>query len=292
MARHSKVEVAAVNVRIPATHKRDYPALVERLATLKRGIKVYGDSFVAISYYDRVNNIGIFSKYTEIDIDGEWFDLEDFDTAAPEKIDEINIPGSLRPNHFRFYFLLDEAQHIIPFELYSESKGLSANSVEKFFRSACAWPEIQAEFGRVQADIIKDYADVEALLGADHLREVKLIVRRPNTDDLGDDLAAVIEERLKKQKADEYEESIKSRTNDLAPDERTRKLASVAAENGLVRTRSIINGVMVPRDSSKTPLIEVTKYSPDESELNVFRHLAAAISARVLAARKAVRGEQ
>ena len=34
----------------------------------------------------------MFSKYSEIDIDGDWFDLEDFGPAGPDKIDEVSIP--------------------------------------------------------------------------------------------------------------------------------------------------------------------------------------------------------
>ena len=290
MARNPKLEVAALNIRIPEDKDRDYDALISRIVGLKRGVRVYGDTYVALSWYDPEQRIGVVSKYTEIDLGGEWFDIEEFDTAAPEKIDEINIPGTLKPNHARFYFSVNEDIHVLAFETYSESKGLSASAFEKYMKQILLSPPIRDEFGLVEADLIKDYQEVENLLSLDNLKEVKITIRMPNPDDVGDALARVIEERLKEQNADEYVELLRSKdSGSLNPNDRTRKLASVAAENGQVQTRNIENGVMVTKDSSASPLIEVSTYGAEDSEFVMFRGVIRKLFGRVIEARARAR---
>src|SRR5688572_9278900 len=147
MARDPKIEVGALNLRIPETHNRDYRALVEKLTGLRRGVRVYGDSYVAIQLFvPEEDNLGLIAKYTEIDIDGDWFDLDDFDAATPERLDEIKIPEALRPNLAQFYFQLFPAEHILVVASYAESKSLSTRSMLKYFKEALTWPEITEEF--------------------------------------------------------------------------------------------------------------------------------------------------
>lgn len=289
MARSPKLEVAAVNVRIPETHDRDYAALLQSLADLRRGVRVYGDSYLAISNFDSEKNVGVFSKYTEIDIDGDWFDLDDFDTAGPEKIDEINIPESLKPNHSQFFFELSPELHVIAFSSYSSSKGLSSRSVERYFAEALRWGEVADKFGKVESDIVKSYGEVDRILELPELKQLHLIIRRPNSDDIGRSLADIIEERLREQNADQYEESLTATgASDLDPNERTKKLAHVAAENGQVHAKSIVNGVLVPQNTEESPLTEHTIYDPDLGELPVFQGLAKTIFAKIEEARKAL----
>jgi hypothetical protein len=107
------------------------------------------------------------------------------------------------------------------------------------------------------------------------IKEVRLLIRRPNPDDVDDDLAEVIERRLRQQKADQYEESLKvSGKQSIKPNSRTKKLAAVAAENGDVAVKSLVNGVMVTHHATSTPLKEVEKYPSDEATQPRFIALA------------------
>lgn len=286
MARDPKIEVSAVNIRIPESHERDYGGLLALIASLQRGVRVYGETYLAISFYDPAENIGVISKYTEIDIDGEWFDLDDFDTATPERVGEIKIPESLKPNHSQFLFSLDADLHVVAFSTYADSKGLSSRSVEKYFKEILLADEVAARFGRVEADIVKSYEAVERILSLPDLKELRLIIRRPNSDDIGGGLARVIEERLREQNADEYEEILKAKgQNSLEPNKRTEDLAVVAAENGQVRGKSLVNGVMTEADTTDRPLTEGTTYKPDQPELAMFRVIAAKVYQQITRAR-------
>lgn len=265
MPRPSKIEVSAINIRIQADRPREYGRLIEAIYSKRVAVKVYGDSFVAITQFNIESGMGVFSKYSEIDIDGDWFDIEDFGPADPEKIHEVSIPETLRPNLSAFYFELDKENHIISFETYSDSKGLSSRSVERYFKEALATAEIIQEFGRVEADIVKSYGEVERIINLPDLKELKIVIRRPNPDDVSGDLATLIEERLREQNGEEYEEVTRSKDGDgLKPNERTRKLAIVGAENGEVSGKSIVNGVRVPHTTKEKPEKIVDTYYKDE----------------------------
>ncbi|MGI4767510.1 MAG: DUF4747 family protein [Janthinobacterium lividum] len=224
------------------------------------------------------------SKYTEIDIDGEWFDLDDFDRAQPEKLDDISIPSNLKPNHAAFYFKLSEGLHTIVFETYSESKSLSAASFEKYFKEVLRIKEVRQLFGRVEADIIKDYTAVDKILELPDLKELQIVIRRPNSDDIDDKLARVIERRLSEQDGDEYQEILKARgKHNLKPNERTKKLAGVAADNGQVHAKSIVNGVMTTQDTLSVPLTETTTFKASlvDSSLQIFTDVAEKLLSRI-----------
>ena len=290
MARPSKVEVSAVNIRISADQNRDYPALLAKLAELKAGVRVYGDTYVAVTYFDPDGTLGVISKYSEIDVDGDWFDVEYFDIASEEDVKQINIPEHLRPNFSQFYLQLNPELHVIAFEVYSESKGLSSRSVQKYFDEILCRTEIRDQFGFVEADVIKSYGEVDRILSLPRLKELRFIIRRPNSDDISGDLASAIEERLREQNAEEYEESIKSKSdNGLSPNERSKKLAAVAAENGQLSAKSIVNGVTVSHDTTETPLKEVETFNRDERDARkVFLQLANAIFRRIKSQRNVV----
>ena len=291
MARDPKIEVSAVNIRIPESHERDYSGLLNLLASLQRGVRVYGETYLAISLYNAEENIGIISKYTEIDIDGEWFDLDDFDTASPERVGEIKIPESLKPNHSQFYFSLDVDLHVVAFSTYAESKGLSSRSVERYFKEILSADEVTEKYGRVASDIVKSYGAVESILTLPDLKELRIVIRRPNTDDIGGGLAKIIEERLRAQNADEYEEILKAKgSNNLEPNKRTADLAFVAAENGQVKGKSLVNGVMTDADTTDRPLTEGTTYKPDQPELAVFRIIANKVFEQISKARASLNG--
>ena len=123
------------------------------------------------------------------------------------------------------------------------------------------------------------------------LKELRLTIRRPNTDDVSGDLASEFEERLRCQNAEEYQESIKSKDSDgLKPDDRTKKLAVVAAENGEVSARSVVNGAIKEQNTSESPLKEAETFKADEdSPYPVFRRVAARIIELIRAQREAVK---
>lgn len=283
MPRPSKIEVSAINLRIPSDRSRNYAELINRILNLRRGVRIHGENYVALTEFNESTGVGVFSKYSEIDLDKDWFDIEDFGTATPESLSEIRIPEHLKPNLSAFYFELDESLHVVAFETYSDSKSLSGRSVEKYFREVLTDPEILSEFGRVEADLVKDYGKVEQLLALPQLKSLEIVIRLPNPIDISGSLAERIEERLREQNAEEYREELKSKDEDgLQPNERTRQLAFVAAENGDVVARSLVNGVITTQVTDENPLKEVDTYNSETaSSQQVFKRLATRILQRI-----------
>lgn len=265
MARLAKIEVSAINIRIPADKTRNYLHLINYIFLMRKAVKVYGNSFVAITSFDISTGWGIISKYSEIDVDGDWFDTDDFGHATPEKVGEFSIPETLRPNYSAFYFNFYEDLHLMVFETYSESKALSSRSIERYFQQIVTDRSLHDLFGRVEVDIVKSFGEIERILSLPRLKELRITIRRPNPDDLSGDLAEEIERRLREQNAEEYEEITRSKDDDgLAPNERTKRLASVGAENGEVSGKSIVNGVQVTHTTSEKPEKIVDTYSKDD----------------------------
>ncbi len=290
MARDSKLQVAAINIRIPGNRTRDYAALLERLAKLKKAVRVFGDTAVAIQWFDAKSGLGAFSKFTEINIDGDWFDIDEFEEAKPEIVGEIQIPKNLRPNYSAFYFQLDSDLHVVAFETYSLSKSLSTRAVRIYFDQACLNANIVEQFGRIQIDIVSDFEDAERLLNLPDIREIDFVIRRPNADDIGEALAAAIEERLAEQNADEYRETIKSSGHGggIKPNARSKRLGAIAAENGVMRVTNLTNGVITPHSTEPAPLSEGTKYKQGLNDVrDLFIDLAKKIFATIKSARQA-----
>lgn len=284
MARY-KHEVAAINIRIPADKERNYTDLINKLASLKRSVNVRGTTHLAINYYDEKQNIGVISKFDEIESDGDWFDVETFQKALDEDLAENMLTNKFRPNHHRFFFSLDEKLHVVTFSTYGGKKPLSVDAVEKYFRAALRWKEISGTFGKVEADIVKDHAGVRRLLSLENIKEISITIKPPNSDDVGPSLAAIMESRLHKQNAKTYIETwIAEPKETLTLDEETKALGQVAAENGEVEVKNMEDGLVVKYTTNDMTLREQAKFS-DASELGMFRTLAKKILQAIQIAR-------
>lgn len=290
MGRPAKLEVSAINIRIPSDRNRDYAALISHIKSLKLGIKVLGDTCVALTHFNEQDGTGTFSKYSEIDIDGKWFNIDDFNIADQEDVEKVQIPSHLRPNYSAFRFSLSEELHVIAFETYADSKSVSARSIERFFREVLDLDNIQSVYGYVEADVVRSYVEVDKLVNLPDLRELRIIIRRPNSDDVSSDLAAEIEQSLKEQHGEEYEQTIRSKNGDgLVPSPKTKRLSRIAAENGQVVAKSITNGVLMEHNSDEKPLKEVTTYNTDvDNPTSVFSNLAQSLFSQIKASRQSI----
>jgi hypothetical protein len=272
MARRAKLEVAIVNIRIPKEKDRDYTALFDQIFALKRGFRVYSDQYLALTEFQSEERIGVFSKYTDIETDGDWFDVETFHKASPEEVDSVSIPQNLRPNLSSFDFMLSVKRHVVVFETYSGSRSLSPNYVEKYLKFIVQHPKVKERFGVVEVDIIKDTVEVDRILGMESLKELKLTIRRPNTDGWDPSVAAMVEQRLAEQNLSQIEETLTATAeNNLTPNQRTKNLAYVAAENGSVRGKAIVDGLTINVDSASKPLkLSESYFSDDTPTKNIF----------------------
>lgn len=292
MARRAKLEVSSINVRISADFARDYSGLFTRAVQIRAAAKVASDKYVAITSYEPSTGFGVISRYSEIDVDGDWFDVDNFGVANPDTLEDVNIPTQLRPNLSTFEFFVEPDMHVMVFESYSASKGLTPPMLQKALRSIFERADLASEFGRIEVDTIKNPDQIKDILNLENLRELKITIRRPNPDDLPDDLAAEIEDVLRREKAEELERTIRSKNDSgLEPSEHTRKLALVAADNGKVEAKARKDGVMGQHSSHAYPLKIADTYNSEETSSTwVFKGLCHRMLDKVRSVRASVRG--
>jgi hypothetical protein len=120
MARQRKVSVSAINVRIHPHDDARYLNLFHAAFELRRSIRVRGDTHFALSYLDssEINETGDIhgrlARFTNIDPDLPWFDFDRLDEADEDRLQEIRIPDTLKPNHTAFSFIFNVKSHVFP----------------------------------------------------------------------------------------------------------------------------------------------------------------------------------
>lgn len=219
---------------------------------------------MALTNFNPKTGAGILSKFSILDLRGEWFDENGFGPAEERDIESISIPEHLRPNLIAKPVQLSENDHLLAVMTYSEGKSISPAQVHKYFKSILGLSEIVDRFGVVEVDLFKDSEEIEALMNIETLKEVKVIIRRPNH--IYDDLAKEIEDSLRQEHADELQRTIISRDDDfLTPGAPTRALGLLAAENGKVSIKYEDDGAIIRSDSDMKPLVKTVVTGDSEA---------------------------
>lgn len=273
MGRKQKFQAVVVSVRIPDDKDRNYPALLKKIYELKKSVQVYPGIGMALTSFNESSSQGTVSKFSIIDADGDWFDESGFGPASEEDLKKISIPGNLKPNLISKPLYLNKEDHLIAILTYSVGKSISPIQVEKFFRTVVSLPEIINDFGAVQIDLFKDSDEIEALLNIKTLKEIKIVVSRPNHIMAG--VAKEIEEALKAENADELTRTIKSKDKDyLDPGPHTQALGLLAAENGSMSVKFEDEGATVTSNSESKPLVKtIISDDPETTEIGIFQKM-------------------
>lgn len=273
MARKQKFQAVVLSVRIPDDKERNYPRLLKKIFDLRKSAQVYPGVGMALTSFDEKTRQGTISKFSIIEVDGEWFDERGFGPASEDDLKKISIPENLRPNLVSKPLYLDEKDHLISVMTYSAGKSISPTQIEKFFRAVVSLPQVVEEYGAVQIDLFKDAEQIEALLKLSTLKELKITISRPNH--IPEGVIREIEESLKAENADEMTRTIKSKDKDfLKPSQHTQALGVLAAENGSVSVKYEEDGATLAANSENKPLIKtVVSDDPEVTEIGVFQRM-------------------
>jgi hypothetical protein len=292
MARPRKLSVSGLNVRIVDPNRRDYPELFRLILRTKIPVGVRGSDHLLLTQFGpdpsaEIPYTGILAKFTEIDFEAGWFDLDNLNKAEPDAIDQINIPAHLRPNYQAFYVNLFPESHLLVFETYSEGDSLGPTSVERWMTAVLKNRAVQRAFGNVEVTLVPDMAVLDQILDAP-LRRLEMRIERTNPDDY--DLATFerIEARLRANNARREEVVLVPDAGEhLTPDGETRELARVAAENGHVSALIDTPAGVRPRSTKGKPLAVQETYDREEvSTGTVFDRLSLEFVRRVLRTRR------
>lgn len=256
MAREKRIAIAAINIRIHPNHNADlYLDLFKRAYRLQKSVKVFGDQHLKFSSMKiKDGNLeGTIARFTEIDEGSSWYDTES-DTLVDEQDNTPDL-GSLRPNFSGFNYVFFPQKHLFVFEVYSDSKSLSPNIVEKFLKGLFNEGDIEDRFGVVDTNIFPKVDQLRKIFTMEVISSLDMEIVRPNPDDL-EDAESEFFRRLTAQRASKIETKLVAiKGQSIKPDDETKVFAKVAAKNGVVVAKG--------RDSNGLPIMESTESNPE-----------------------------
>jgi len=200
--------------------------------------------------------LGTIARFTEISSDLPWFNSEKMDVADEDDVKTINIPEGLKPNYVAFYFYFDLASHTLVFEQKLGSLTVSPHIMSRYIGKLMADSRLTQKYGPIETTLISDVKALRDIINIPKLRELRILIQRPNPDDW-DDFDADIEKRLKEMNATSVELTYKTDRNEsLKPDRSTLQLAESATRNGKVESKGFNdNNVPISQSSDEHPLL-------------------------------------
>lgn len=290
MARKQRYEAVVLSVRIPEDKPRNYAALFSLVFSLRKSVRVFRDTGMALTSFDPKSGSGTISKFGIIDAEADWFDERGFGPATEADLARISIPDNLRPNLISKPFYLNATDHLVAVMTYSYGKGLTPPQVERFFKSIFATDEVMAKFGLVEVDLFKDSKNVSELLALKTIKEIRVKLRRPNHLPAG--LVREIEHTMSSQNIDELEQVLKSKDDDyIVPSEMTKALAHMSSENGGFGVKYVKDDAVVAGNTVSKPLVEkVITDDPEVTETGIFGRMRETLFAAVRRNRERVDG--
>ncbi|CAE6951011.1 MULTISPECIES: DUF4747 family protein [Vibrio] len=267
-----KLSYSALNI---VTHPHSQQTYIELFFTLKKQsapVKLRGDTYatvIHISYFDKQNKssspvLGEIVKYTNIDKDADWYDINSQDIASDEDLEKIkDIPDHLKPNMSKFSFIFYPDTHLLVFESLYDGQTFSAHYAKSLFESLFASPSIANKFGNVEVTIVPETDTIDSFLSLSGLKCLRMVTNRPNPDQLSK-TEGKIKSRLAKINAISEERILKAdREAELLLDEITKLEAKVAAKNGEVEfKRKNESGHIEVFSTKEHPLKEDNFYNP------------------------------
>lgn len=280
MARKRRSVVAALNVRIHPHGSGRYIALFNDAFRLKRPLHYWSDQQLLITAVEPPGEQGtlegVLGRFTEIDFNAKWFNVQTFDEADDTEVRRIQIPPGLKPNYTSFFFSFFTPKHTFVFQTESQGARLSPKLTRDWLFGLLNDARLRQRYGTVEVDVVSDKETIRQIFAIEHLRTVTVEVKRPNSDDLGD-YEEEFERRLTEQNARKLTQKLDAIPgHDLKPGDEFRKLAALAIKNGKVEAEGKnAQGLPVHVSSVKHPHLEQIRYDPDAlSEKQAYRKAA------------------
>ncbi len=296
MSRPKKITLNAINITVHPHTPAHYSKLWSALFDLRRYVAIGRDQGLMIGAIERIDPkkpeagyMGLLFRFTIIDKNKGWFDLESGEEADSDTIKrEVRIPDKLRPNLSTFHYRLFPKSHRLVIENKNDNgDSLGAAAVEKMITHLAADPKISKAFENIDATMEQSEERINDILTGKVLKRLIITVKRPNPDDdSDDDEREVLGELL--------EEKVRTKTIELSaltgqsikPNKRTKRFARVASSNGKVQAiEETIDGKRVPVSSKSHPRTDQFSYSEKQQTrsdafLEAARQFVASITKR------------
>jgi len=277
MARLKSIKLSALNITLHPHKPADYVDLWGRLFDLRKYVDIGRDQAAMIGALEPAipdeplaGYVGLIYRFTVIDVNKGWFDLESGEEADQATVrKEIRIPPNLRPNLSTFMYRFFPRSHRLVVE-HKNALGetLSPKSVEKMLDHLTADARIQDRFKSIDVTMEQSKEVIEDIITGRVLKRLTITVKRPNPDDDSDDDEKIVLGEM-------IREDVRTKVVDLQsmpgkgikPSERTKSFVRVAASNGKVEaTTETTDGKRVPVSSREHPRVEPVYYNPNKQD--------------------------
>ncbi|HBW4556514.1 TPA: DUF4747 family protein [Klebsiella pneumoniae] len=272
MARTKKLTYGAVNITKHPHSPEKYVELFRMARKNSENINLRGDSYATLSFFypykkgQSANEPfeGEVLKFTDIDVEGDWFNIVKKDVASDEEKGKIVIPENLKPNVARFSFVFLPASHLLVYEMQDKSRNLTPRQMSLFITGIFSNEKIIKKFGKINVTILTEPESVQRMLALKGITCINMVTRRPNPDDLAS-AESIMQKRFKRIGVIEEDKTYKSeRGQEIKPDVELKQDALIASRNGEVSIRRVNEfGLVEVHASSDAPLQRVEPYDPD-----------------------------
>jgi len=276
------LRVGGLNIRVHTKHEpQEYAALWRSLHRLRlptaRGVNALMIGTVThLGEEQDAPLVGSFYRFTDINPEDPWFDIEEHKEADANDVAEVKIPPKLKPNLKEFPYYFDVKKHRLFFKSGGHDGGVTPQMVRRMIENLSARATILKRYGEVDATVLTERGVIERLLKWPEIRRIELVLERPNPSDFDDDKRFY--ERLKrrglKKEVTTFVKAKEEKT--ITPDEEMRKMFDIAVNNGKYTQKGKnAEGVVETASSTKYPLQEATTYDPDfTTEREAFHEVA------------------
>jgi len=277
MSKKATYKVFALNVTIHPHKPELYVKLFEAAFKVRRSTKIHGDTHgIVHTFFPLVEGQlekgihGNLIKYTEINPENPWYDVQKGKAATKEQLQDLSIPEGLAPNMkwTRYYF--DPIHHKLIWVGEAPKTSFSPNTVFKIFLEFFQRAEVIKEFGAAEITVEQDRDKLERIFKMYRIQSLAIEYTRPNPDDDDDERAEkAVEEKLRLQKIKKVETVYKAEHNEgIEPDKNTIALSRLALSNGHVEAKGWDEaGKKVEENTAKHPWVESFKEEPQKMNL-------------------------
>lgn len=274
MAREKKIVVGAINITMQP-HTPELYVQLFRFAFKQRKIvkinKTVGCLLAGFSRYkwsdDDIEPVtGDVWRFTHIDMDSPWVNIDTNDIATDEELNDINIPENLRPNGNRFSYIFYPENHMLFYEAYYDGNRISPKVVEKFFIGLFSSDAVVKKFGEIEVTHFPDYEGLEEALKIPFKKRIEVTYKRPNPDNFAKKEKKVLNRMKKLNISRKDEVYIAEKDGSIDMDENLKIDTMIAAKNGSLTIQGRDHNNKPENYTTKNALYTHTDYYDPKEE--------------------------
>lgn len=257
MAKKSKITLGGFNI-VASPHPEGVYDQMLKIAAGKE-VELWGSDHARITEPKEQSRNpdllhGLIHVWTTIDRAGRWYDRARVGEADEEELSKISLPNHLDPNYRTFNYVFIRSKHRLIFEVKNEfGESLGIGRADRLFKKLFSRETLGADFPEIVVTPIPEDDAVDRVLSIHKINKLIIHLERPNADDL-DDEEVLAELEAQGARSQEITLLRSSDASTIALNNRNRKLAEVAAENGYVSGRG--------KDAQGKPAYVSTKEHP------------------------------